>query len=401
MSKPLTASLRVAHRAGCPSGSRTSVDSLEGCTCKPGPTYYTFHRDRTGKTTKGPRVRDRQVAERALRKLLVELDEERVDVGPRRREVRTFGAWAEEHLGNLKYDRGIKSSTIRGYRSTLAYAIPIFGSLKLDEIRQPEVRLFVRAIRKRDCTDATVKKHLKHLNAIFNAAVDEELMLRNPIGRKFVRDLRLRVPRGVEPYTNGELAKLWAKMEALDRRSPVYLYIAKAAVTTGARLGELIALNWDDLNLTGKRLRIRRHWDPVDGATLPKDNEARTVFLIPDAVAVFERWTALAGIQPGDSPIFPAPRGRDRLNGQFVSRRVNDARERAGIADVGEGGRKRKPFHAFRATFDRICLEQGRDRDWVRQQLGHSSLALTIDTYGAWSEDAMRAEADRAEGFPV
>ena len=134
MSKPLTASLRVAHRAGCPSGSRTSVDSLEGCTCKPGPTYYTFHRDRTGKTTKGPRVRDRQVAERALRKLLVELDEERVDVGPRRREVRTFGAWAEEHLGNLKYDRGIKSSTIRGYRSTLAYAIPIFGSLRLDEI---------------------------------------------------------------------------------------------------------------------------------------------------------------------------------------------------------------------------------------------------------------------------
>ena len=132
-------------------------------------------------------------------------------------------------------------------------------------------------------------------------------MLRNPIGRKFVRDLRLRVPRGVEPYTNGELAKLWAKMEALDRRSPVYMYIAKAAVTTGARLGELIALNWDDLDLTGKRLRIRRHWDPVDGATLPKDNEARTVFLIPAAVAVFERWTALAGIQPGDSPIFPAP----------------------------------------------------------------------------------------------
>jgi integrase len=89
------------------------------------------------------------------------------------------------------------------------------------------------------------------------------------------------------------------------------------------------------------------------------------------------------------------------LNGQFVSRRVDDARDKAGISDVGEGGRKRKPFHAFRATFDRICLEQGRDRDWVRQQLGHSSLALTIDTYGAWSEEAMSAEADRTEGFPV
>jgi hypothetical protein len=81
--------------------------------------YYTFNRDRTGKTMKGPRVRDRQVAERALRKLLVELDEERAEVGPRRREVRTFDGWAEEHLENLEVDRGVKSSTIRCYRSTL------------------------------------------------------------------------------------------------------------------------------------------------------------------------------------------------------------------------------------------------------------------------------------------
>ena len=401
MSKPRTASLRVGHRAGCPNASRTSLESLDGCECKPGPSYFTFHRDRSGRPVKSPRVRDRQIADRALRKLLVELDEDRAEVGQRRRDVKTFDAWAAEYLANLEQDRGAKGSTIRGYGSTIGYASPIFGSRDLDEIGHPELRLFVRAIRKNNRADATVLKHLKQLHAILNAAVDEGCARANPLNKKFVKDLRLKIPRGDEAYTNDELARLWAQMGSLNRRAPVYLQIAKAAVTTGARLGELIGLNWDDLDLTGKRLRINRTWDRVDGATLPKDNEARTVNLIPAAVEVFERWTALAGVQPGDSPIFPAPRGRDRLNGQFVSRRIDDARTKAGISDLGEGGRKRKPFHAFRACYTRLCREQGLDPQWVQLQLGHSDPDLTLNVYGRWSDAAMTSEADRAEAFPV
>jgi integrase len=362
---------------------------------------------------KGPRVRDRQVADRALRKLLVALDEGSVGIAsPTTTRRRTFNEWADEYLENLERDKGNKGSTIRTYRSTLGYCGPIIGNLDLAEIGQPELRLIVRAIRERGRTapdgtvrkyggtDATVHKHLRHLRAILNGAVDEGYALSNPLARKFIKDLRLRIPRGDEPYTDMELAKLWAKMEAL-KNARVYVYVAKTAVVTGARLGELIALNWDDLDLTGRTLRIHRHWDRVDGMTVPKDGEPRTVNLIPPAVEVFERWTELAGVQPGDSPIFPAPRSRDRLNGQYVSRRVDDAREKAGIPDVGEGGRKRKPFHAFRACYARLCREQGLDPQWVQFQLGHSDPDLTLNVYGRWSATAMQAEAERAATFPV
>src|SRR4051794_19346462 len=108
MSKPRTASLRVAHQRGCPSETRSSLDSLDGCGCKP--SYFTFHRDRTGKPVKGPRLRDRQVADRALRKLLVELDEDRAEVGPRRRQPKTFGSWANEYLEILERDKKRKGS---------------------------------------------------------------------------------------------------------------------------------------------------------------------------------------------------------------------------------------------------------------------------------------------------
>ena len=74
---PRKASLRVAHQATCPSSSKTTLDTApkgkirNGCQCKPGPSYYTFHRGTDGRPVKGARVRDRQVADQALRKLQV------------------------------------------------------------------------------------------------------------------------------------------------------------------------------------------------------------------------------------------------------------------------------------------------------------------------------------------
>src|SRR5437868_2424548 len=91
---PRRASLRVAHQAGCPNATKTSIDSLKGCKCKP--SYFTFHRGRDGRAVKGARVKDRQVAERALRKVQVTIDEDRTDQARPKNE--TFDEWADEYL---------------------------------------------------------------------------------------------------------------------------------------------------------------------------------------------------------------------------------------------------------------------------------------------------------------
>ena len=96
---------------------------------------------------KGPRVRDRQVADRALRKLLVDLDEGRVGIAQPAGTFTHVQPWADEYLENLERDKGDKGTTIRAYRSTLSFARPIIGDLELDENGQPELRLFVRSTR--------------------------------------------------------------------------------------------------------------------------------------------------------------------------------------------------------------------------------------------------------------
>ena len=113
---------------------------------------------------------------------------------------------------------------------------------------------------------------------------------------------------------------------------------------------------------------------------------------------MLEAWYAESG---GDGLVFEREEG-GHLTPRYVLRQVlYPALERAGIPRVGERGRKRD-FHSFRHTFARIALEGGAEITWVQQQLGHSSITLTVDTYGHWARTAEKAQAERlADAFPV
>jgi integrase len=114
-------------------------------------------------------------------------------------------------------------------------------------------------------------------------------------------------------YTDTELAKLWPQMEMLDY-DPVYITIARAAVATGARLGELVALDWDDLRLGERELEIGRHYDATDGmiglGPVSSDHGART------------NWTVLTRrlAEPVMLLIWATARMRRRLSQALLAR---------------------------------------------------------------------------------
>ena len=134
-----TVSLRVAHQRTCAQATRTSIGSLEGCTCKP--SYYTFYRDRNGKPVKGSRTRTRRVAERDVAQKQVDLDAGRILRAERNI---TCAAWVDDHW--LPQHRA-KPSTLELYRHSAGVAKRAFGSLTLREIEASDIRTFLDLLR--------------------------------------------------------------------------------------------------------------------------------------------------------------------------------------------------------------------------------------------------------------
>ena len=81
----------------------------------------------------------------------------------------------------------------------------------------------------------------------------------------------------------------------------MYLDLCRVAVATGARIGELIALDWNDVSLTREASSRSRHtYNPVDGLTAPKTKTSvRTLHLTPAAVQERERTAATRERRPG------------------------------------------------------------------------------------------------------
>jgi integrase len=246
----------------------------------------------------------------------------------------------------------------------------------------------------RQVSPATLAKHLRQLGACFEAAIAEGYAERNPV-RELHKTARPRVAKSRPAYyTDDELARLWPELG----ERPVYEAICKAAVLTGLRFGELAALEWFDVDLLNHELHVARTFTVGVGITAPKSNEPRTVDLTPQAAALLEDWLVESG---GEGLVFERE-GGGYLESRYLTRHVlYPALERAGVPRVGERGRKRD-FHSFRHTFARIALEHGAEITWVQRQLGHSSITLTVDTYGSWARSAEKAQAEKlGAAFPV
>lgn len=156
------------------------------------------------------------------------------------------------------------------------------------------------------------------------------------------------------------------------------------ALTTGMRLGELLALKWADVDLAGRFLSVRegrtrtlRGW--ADG--LPKtDSGRRRIKLTADAAASLEAHRArqlerrewLGAAWADHDLVFPAEIGTpgDHANVLHAFHRVTD-----------KARLPRLRMHDLRHTAATLLLLKGVPPKIVSEMLGHASVAITLDLY--------------------
>jgi integrase len=166
------------------------------------------------------------------------------------------------------------------------------------------------------------------------------------------------------------------------------------------RQGELLALQWSDVDLNDAVIRVRRSFTGGSIGT-PKNRERRDVDLISDVVNMLARMRSRSSAND-TSLVFHIGDGSRFLSPTIVLRRhLYPAMAAAGVPRLGPTHENRT-FHSFRHTFAKRALENGAQVTWLSRHLGHSSLKVTTDIYGHWERAERKLQAAKMEGaFPV
>ncbi|HJX14465.1 MAG TPA: site-specific integrase, partial [Candidatus Deferrimicrobiaceae bacterium] len=300
----------------------------------------------------------------------------------------TFGEYSKKWLrGHVRCN--LKPSTHEEYGHLLKHhLVPAFGKKDLGEIARDEIKAFAYAKIKGGLSSRRVLHIVKTVAAIFNHAIEDGIIGKNPASHpgKFIRmeDQRGKV-QFLTPEEGGAL--LAAAREHYPRYHPLFL----AALMAGLRQGELVALKWEDIDWHGNFIEVRRtSWGGV--MLSPKSGKGRRVDMadhVSAALADHRRKLAAEAIKKGRPMpewIFPNELGRI-LDASWLRAIFAGCLKKAGLRHVS--------FHALRHSFASWLIGNGESLAYVRDQMGHHSIQITVDTYGHLVPGANRQAVNR------
>lgn len=293
----------------------------------------------------------------------------------------------------------LKATTLDSYRWYLAtYVLPAVGHIPLRRLRPAHVQELLAELGRRQVADRRKRRPGVELPPLPDRPLSPRVVryvwtLLHGALRHAVRLQLLRVnpcdqvepPRGgrARPplvWTPEEVERLLAAARAT---SPALHPLYYLAVTTGARRGELLGLEWGDVDLVGGVLDIRRSMDASGRVSTPKTAAGeRRVTITPEAVEVLRqhqvgqlerrRLALEAGIWQETALVFASSTGRP-LSARNLLHNLTRLCRRAGIP--------RHPFHALRHTAATLALRSGVSARALADRLGHRDPGLTLRVY--------------------
>ena len=298
----------------------------------------------------------------------------------------TLGEWYEYWLDTYMKDT-VKQSTYASYRSYLNKHFCVLGKILLKKLEPHTLQEFYNyKFREEGLSPKTLRNYHMALHKCLQQAVKERLLVYNPCDA-------VTLPSGEKPeisvFTNDQQRAL---VQASYRHR--YGVFIRLDLCTGLRMGELLALKWEDIDFSTAQLHVRRtinrlaKYEAHDGenkteivfGTPKTKNSRRTIPLTRTMVDELTRWKqqqAQDKIRAGDKYTDYGFIVTNEFGHYFEQKTFKDYYDRMlKDADIGHF-----TFHALRHTFATRALERGMDYKTLSAILGHYSVAFTMDTY--------------------
>jgi len=256
------------------------------------------------------------------------------------------------------------------------HLIPALGHIQLAKLHPQEIAGYYQKALHSPLSARSVHYHHRLLKQGLKWAVWQEYIGRNPCDRvkpPSPQKKEMRTLEATEVQTLLEAAK--------DHRFYGLIY---AAVSSGLRRNELLALRWRDIDLDKPSISVSRTLYKSKGIVQfrePKTDRSRRCITITQKLAVYlrdyredqESLNLHLGRLPSlDTLVFCNAEGGP-FDPHVVTHTFSKIAKRAGLGNVR--------FHDLRHTFATLALKRGALPKVVSDALGHSSVAFTMDTY--------------------
>jgi integrase len=273
----------------------------------------------------------------------------------------------------------LRPYTRLNYRATLdRILVPRFGPMRVAAITPEHVAALIRELEQSGLAPATITDYTKPLSGTLSYAVRRGLIGVNPCSL-LTRDDRPR-PQEHKPdhvWNDSEIDALVHAAGCLARKPAArydYTPPLKMALATGLRLGELLGLQWGDVDLHAGELHVRRQWTRLSEYAPPKTRAAvRRVPLSSDIVKYLSEHKLVSRHSKDGEPVFAAKSGRPLAHRNATGRGFAGAAKEAGLEGVS--------FHSMRHAFASRMINRGISPTVLAKLMGHESSAITERRY--------------------
>jgi integrase len=308
----------------------------------------------------------------------------------------TVGEAGEKWLQSCEANK-LERATLADYKRLVdLHIVPFLGRVKLAALTAPKVREFEDALRKDPSprSPAMVKRVMVALSSTLADAMDRGLVAQNVAHRRVKRKNGLAEARQKRQLEVGRDIPSPAEVGALvahlaDGRERALIL---TAIFCGLRASELRGLTWKGVDLDKGELHVRQRADRY-AEIGPTKSEAgqRTIPLMQMVVSALRQWKLASPRSSAVDLVFPGRSGKPLTHGAILRFHWHPLQRRAGLVVAGKDGKPQPKYgglHALRHFYASWLINRRADGGLelpgkvVQGRLGHSNIAMTMDTYG-------------------
>lgn len=297
-------------------------------------------------------------------------------------------------------------ATLSGYDVIFRnHIVPYLGPKKINQVTSTDLALLYKKLSQSGRKDVikpggklspnTVNKIHIEIGAIFEAAVDEGLIVSNPARKSRI----VKAPTGSQIRASKSEIEVWEIEHLkgfLDWDRDVYaddLYELWCVMAfTGMRRGEAVALKWKDIDTSNRVISIRRAADPVliRQTKLTKTGKSRSVSIHEGLVEVLEsqkakRFALHPTYAEPEEFVFGLPNGELRSPNDISARWARAVNKACGYFDGATSHTitvlPKLTLKGLRHTHATMLMKNGTNPKIVQERLGHSNINTTMDIY--------------------